>query len=89
MVEKRTKLPRGMAEERILRTLRAARSAHGRPLTLAQLRDQTELSRGTVQEVIARLRKAGRVETHRQRQGAKAPGLLLVEYTDDLRIAPP
>jgi len=88
MVEKRTRLPRGMAEERILRTLRAARSAHGRPLTLAQLRDKTELSRGTVQEVIAKLRKAGRVKTHRQRQRAKGPGLLLVEYMDP-RIARP
>jgi len=88
MVEKRTRLPRGMAEERILRTLRAARSNNGRQLTLAQLREQTELSRGTVQEVISRLRKAGRVETHRQRQGAEGPGLLLVEYTDP-RIARP
>lgn len=82
MVDMRKRLRRGVAEERILETLRSARSDYRRALTLAQLREQTALSRGTVQEVIARLRRAGQIETYRECERAAGPKLLWVALTD-------
>ena len=76
------RLPRGLAEERILKALRWACAGHGKALTLAQLRQQTELSRGTVQEVVARLRKSGVVETRRECRDAAGARLLWVRLTD-------
>lgn len=81
-MEKPKRLPRGLAEERILKALRSACADRGRTLSLAELGEQTELSRGTVQEVITRLKKTGQVETRRDCPSAPGPKVLGVALKD-------